>query len=155
MFEFSGRQFIDFMSYMARFEQAFNWLVDAISGVIDVIKSSPLYYVPITLVTLVLLFGAISMLIFNISDRGYSQGSIKPIVSFFKVRPFAFFSRHNNFYKRQAIADFRVDKAYRAIKNGTRYSTFKSKSYYNYKKSYRSPSSPRSRMIDVTVDDDE
>ena len=60
-------------SFLASLRSALSWLGDCISGVFKVVKSSPLYYMPLLLITVIGIVGGIVLLIFNVSDRSYSQ----------------------------------------------------------------------------------
>ena len=115
------------VSLVEAIQDGFDWLIGAISGVIDVIISHPLFYVPITLVTVISFVGAMVLLIFNISDRGYSQGTVSRFNGWFgksrietsPVGSLLLFKAKKSYHYKK-IADERASYAYsKIVKNST------------------------------------
>lgn len=114
-------------SFMAALRSAVSWLGDCISGVFDVVKSSPLYYMPLLLVCIIGIVGGIALLIFDVSDRGYSQYLSSPLkneylgnrLNYGYINSSPLFPTFINNYKKKKrqkdIDDMKAQEAYERI----------------------------------------
>ena len=90
-------------SFFASLRSALSWLGDCISGVFDVVKSSPLYYMPLLLITIIGIVGGIALLVFDVSDRAYIQDIgfhgkftfLNLYGKFTSLNPYGYYSRYD------------------------------------------------------------
>lgn len=119
--------FDSLQSFLTSWRSAITWLFQCIVGVFDVIKSSPLYYMPLFLVCIIGIVGGIALLIFDVSNRGYSQHHTSPLkneylggrLSYGYINSSPLFPTFINNYKKKkrqkAIVDIKAQEAYERI----------------------------------------
>lgn len=119
--------FDSLQSFLTSWRSAITWLFQCIVGVFDVIKSSPLYYIPLLLVCIIGIVGGIALLIFDISDRGYSQNLFSSLkneylgnrLNYGYINSSPFFPTFINNYKKrkrqQEIENQKAQEAYERV----------------------------------------